>query len=175
MIAYLTYVYSEASLACRWPMKTGWFTGSGQEIEFDDLLVDIHRYLQKGGRVFVGSDSQLSVDKCIFVSAICLHGAHGTMGGKYFFRKFKEHGSQYKILKLRIMKEVNYSIEIAADLIERYPQADIEVHIDIGSSEKSQTRKYVDEFTGWTKASGFSCKTKPHAWASASVADKHTK
>lgn len=156
-------------------MKTGWFTALGREIEFEDLLKDIYSYTESGGKVFVGSDSQLSVNKCIFVTAICLHGAPGTMGGRYFFRKFKEHGSQYKFLKLRIMKEVNYSIEIALDLLERYPQSDIEVHIDIGTSEKSATRKYVDEFMGWTKTSGFVCKIKPDAWASASIADKHTK
>jgi predicted RNase H-related nuclease YkuK (DUF458 family) len=33
----------------------------------------------------------------------------------------------------------------------------------------------LDSMTGWVKAIGFDCKVKPHAWASSTIADIHTK
>ena len=41
--------------------------------------------------------------------------------------------------------------------------------------KKIETKKFVDALTGYTKSAGFACKIKPDAWASASVADKHSK
>ena len=52
---------------------------------------------------------------------------------------------------------------------------DIEIHVDIGTTAKSKTRELVDTMTKWTRGAGFKCKVKPDAWASAAVADKHTK
>ena len=51
----------------------------------------------------------------------------------------------------------------------------VEIHIDIGSTERSKTRGFVDSITGWVKGFGVDFQIKPNAWASASVADKHTK
>lgn len=154
-------------------MSCDWFTGVGKPVTLDEVYLEIDNYVSAGGKVFVGSDSQLGSETCIFATAICLHGAGA--GGKYFFKRFNSTRSPYDVLKVRIMKEVQYSIEIALDILERNPTADIEVHIDVGTSEKSKTREYVSFLKGWAKGAGFMCKVKPNAWASAAVADKHTK
>ena len=73
------------------------------------------------------------------------------------------------------MSEVHCSIEIGLIISEMFPKANVEIHIDIGSGERSRTRGYVDEFSGWVSSLGFKCKIKPDAWASFAVADKHTK
>jgi len=73
------------------------------------------------------------------------------------------------------MSEVHSSIEIGLIISEMFPDANIEIHIDIGSGEKSKTRRYVDEFSGWVRSTGLKCKIKPDSWASFAVADKHTK
>tara|TARA_Y100000034_G_C6689475_1_gene303522 strand:+ start:69 stop:542 length:474 start_codon:yes stop_codon:yes gene_type:complete len=152
-----------------------WITGSGTEIEFKDILDEIEKYISKGGKIFIGSDSQLCNNTCIFATAICLHGAQGSQGGRYFFKRFKDEGPQYSNLKLRIISEVTHSLDVAIDLMGKFPDSDIEVHVDIGRGPKSKTSIYVDHIQGWARATGLSCKVKPDAWASASVADKHTK
>ena len=155
--------------------EDSWLTGSGIMIEFDDMLDAVESYVGQGGKIFIGTDSSIGAKGCTFVTAVCLHGAPETHGGRYFFHKARYDISRYKNLKVRIMQEVQSSIEIALHVIDKNPMSDVEIHLDIGTSERSQTRVYVDELTGWTQAVGFSCKVKPDAWASAAIADRHTK
>ena len=59
--------------------------------------------------------------------------------------------------------------------MESVPDLQAEIHVDIGRTERSKTKGLVDSITGWVKGLGVTCKIKPEAWASAAVADKHTK
>ena len=70
---------------------------------------------------------------------------------------------------------MSLAIETACDVYENFPDADIEVHVDIGSSKKSKTRTMVDQVKGWVISSGFGFKIKPNSWASSTIADWHTK
>jgi len=152
-----------------------WFTGSGNSIELDSMMEVIDDYIKRGGRIFVGTDSQLNHKFCTFATAICLHGAEGSVGGRYFFKKKRKRNSSYRILRQRILQEVKHSIDVSFNLLERYPSAEIEVHVDIGQSAKSETRIFVDTVNGWLSGVGFQCRIKPDSWASSSVADCHTK
>ena len=78
-------------------------------------------------------------------------------------------------LRSRIMKEVQNSLDISMNLMEKYPSAEIEVHVDIGTTKRSATRHFVDSISGWIKGVGFNCKVKPYSWAACSIADSHTK
>tara|TARA_Y100001963_G_scaffold157907_1_gene255654 strand:- start:4846 stop:5262 length:417 start_codon:yes stop_codon:yes gene_type:complete len=138
------------------------------------MISQIEEHILGDGKVFVGTDSQLSGSSCIFVTAICLHG-NGPMKGRYYFTRSKERSPINKELRVRITAEVERSVDIGLSLIDMFPDADIEIHIDIGSTQKSKTRHLVDVMTGWAKSAGFKCMIKPNAWASASIADKHTK
>ena len=76
----------------------------------------------------------------------------------------------------RIFREVQDSIEIALNISEHIPTAKIELHLDVSPPHNGNgTSKISDMLTGYAKASGFECKIKPEAWASQSVADKHSK
>ena len=152
-----------------------WHTGSGNQISISDIMTEIEKYLADGGRIFIGTDSQLKSESCIFVTAICLHSNASTKYSTYFFKKTSEKNPTNKILRDRIMREVKRSIDISMFLLEKYPDADIEVHVDIGTSNKSPTRKFVDSVTGWLRGTGVDCKVKPNSWASSAVADHHTK
>lgn len=152
-----------------------WYTGNGCEIEFSDILSDINRHVAHGGSIFIGTDSMLRIGACTFASAICLHGASSQSGGRYFFQKSILKKEKFDILKVRIMHEVKKSIEIGLEIMEHNPDADVEIHVDIGSTKRSKTRDLKEMLIGWTVGAGFACKIKPHAWASASVADRHTK
>jgi predicted RNase H-related nuclease YkuK (DUF458 family) len=115
-------------------------------------------------------------NKCVFATAICLHGAKGQRGGKYFFRKVFDKRENFPSLVLRILKEVQDSVELCLSLSEDLPAAKIELHMDISPAHKNNgTSKIADMLTGYAAASGFKFKIKPDAWASQSVADKHSK
>ena len=152
-----------------------WFTGNGNEISYNDIIDIINIHIKGGGGIFIGTDSQLTGSKCVFASAICLYNKSINAGGRYFFSKTILRDKDFRGLKIRIMREVQRSINIGVDLLERFPLADIEVHLDIGNGERSKTKEFIDEFVGWTTAVGFSCKIKPESWASFAIADKHTK
>jgi hypothetical protein len=156
-------------------MKDRWFTGSGDPIEFSRLMDQIDGYIAEGGKVFVGTDSQIKSDACIFVTAICLHGKLDKSYAAYFFNRSILKRKPYQVLRVRIMQEVQHSVDIAMNLMEKYPEAEIEVHVDVGRTQRSETRKYADSIYGWLKGMGVECKMKPYSWASSSVADWHTK
>jgi len=152
-----------------------WYDGEGNPVSEENLFKLISAHTAQSGKVFIGTDSMLKSESCVFASAICLHGGIGQQGGRYFFNKKKTDKKNFGVLRLRIMQEVQSSIDIGLKVLERDPEVDIEIHIDVGTTHRSKTRDLVDMMKGWTKSIGFKCKVKPHAWASTSVADKHTK
>ncbi len=154
---------------------SNWFTGSGEPISFHELMLSIETYVKNGGKVFIGTDSQIKSDNCTFVTAICLYGKLDKHYATYFFNRQHLEKKGYKNLRSRIMKEVQNSIDISMDLMEKYPSAEIEVHVDVGTTNRSATRHFVDAINGWVKGIGFKCKVKPYSWASSSIADSHTK
>ena len=157
-------------------MSQLWRTGEGNTVSFNDMLAAIKRHVTKNGLIYIGTDSFISKNKCTFASAICLHGADEQVGGKYFFRKVSFTREKFGGLVQRITQEVQQSIEIALMVTDSVPDAEIELHLDISPANKQHgTSQFADMLTGFAKGSGFNVKIKPNAWASQSVADKHSK
>jgi predicted RNase H-related nuclease YkuK (DUF458 family) len=154
--------------------KSTWFFPQGTPVTFSQILDEIRLHTRNGGKVYVGCDSQLSTDTCTFATAICLHGTGGG-GGTYFFRKTRLSPKRFRVLRDRINAEVERSLDVAFLIKENVKNVDIEMHVDIGTTQRSKTRTFVDSITGWVRSAGVRCKVKPDAWASASIADKHTK
>ena len=154
-------------------MSGSWYTASGYKIDYNDMIAHIKNHVKKNEKLFIGTDSQLSALSCTFATAICLYSK--SKGGTYFFNKQKVKNKKYSTLKIRMLEEVHKTIEVAFFVLEETPTAQIEIHIDIGSTPRSKTRIYVDELKGWVTSAGFDCKIKPNAWASASIADRHSK
>jgi len=155
--------------------NTKWISGSGDTHNFTHIDKCIREHVDLGGQIFVGSDSFLTGDECVFATAICLHGATGQSGGKYFFNRTRKSRKKFSELLVRILREVQDSIDIALTIAEKFPNAPLEIHLDIGTGKNNKTGKFVNMLTAYAKNSGFTCKIKPHAWASASVADRHSK
>lgn len=151
-----------------------WHKASGETISFLEILNMIEKHTWDGGRVYVGCDSQLGSDLCTFATAICLHGGESKTS-TYFFLKDRTKNKSMKDLRLRIDAEVSRAMDAVFLIIDSVPDVQIEMHVDIGRTVRSKTRKYVDSILGWVNGTGISCKIKPDAWASASVADRHTK
>jgi predicted RNase H-related nuclease YkuK (DUF458 family) len=151
-----------------------WNTGSGDTISFENIVSIVREHSQFSGKVYIGCDSQLHTDKCVFATVICLHGGLKKTS-RYFFIKDICPADKKNILRIRINEEVSKALKVFFLLSEKIHNLDVEIHVDVGKTERSKTRKFADSIIGWVKSSGVSCKVKPNAWASASVADKHTK
>jgi predicted RNase H-related nuclease YkuK (DUF458 family) len=152
-----------------------WFTGSGDRISFEKILEIIMQHSQEDGTVYIGSDSMLQKQKCVFCTAICLLG-ETKQSNRYFIRRTKSDAKEFKTLLQRITSEVQQSIDMGMRLLEFCPTINIELHLDVSNSNKeSKTSKFADMLIGYANGSGFDCKIKPEAFAAYCVADKHSK
>ena len=152
-----------------------WHTGSGNRIQFDEILSHINDHCMTGGMVYIGCDSQITRADCVFSTVICLHGAADQKGGFYFFKREKLRRDDFPTLAVRLLKEVEKSIEMGYKILEINPNVDIEIHIDTNSKKNTKTSKFSDMLMGYAMGAGFKCKIKPDAWASNSIVDKHSK
>jgi predicted RNase H-related nuclease YkuK (DUF458 family) len=152
-----------------------WYSGAGQHTTLEEILKETIAHSKKDGGIYVGCDSLLCRDKCTFSTVICLHGADGQKGGYYYFKREKHERFSYPTMITRLLKEVELSIDIGYKILEENPNADIEIHIDANSKKGEPTARFADMLMGYAKGAGFKCKVKPDAWASNSIADKHSK
>jgi predicted RNase H-related nuclease YkuK (DUF458 family) len=157
-------------------VEKSWVTGSDNNIDFYELLNLSREYILKGSKLFIGSDSFISKQKICFATALCLHG--GEMGGRYFFFKDFVPKNQYSNLVSRITEETRRSVEIAAMLMDEYNfnPSNIELHLDVSPfGANNGTSKYSDMLKGYVQGFGVDYRLKPDAWASQTIADKHSK
>jgi len=153
-----------------------WYSGSGIPSDLDAILNEIRMHARNNGKVFIGCDSQLRKRECIFSTVVCLHGAQNQKGGFYFFNREKVHKKAFPTMLIRLTKEVQKSIDLGLQISESFPDLDIEIHIDASANSTGEkTGKFADMLMGYAKGAGFKCKIKPDAWASNSIADKHSK
>ncbi len=157
-------------------VNKNWVTGSSKNIDFYDLLKMTRQYILSGAKVFIGTDSFISKNKVCFASAVCLHGGENT--GRYFFYKEDIPKAQYTQLVSRITEETRRSVEIACLFMDEYgidPQK-IELHLDVSPfGTNNGTSKYSDMLKGYVQGFGIDYRLKPDAWASQTIADKHSK
>jgi predicted RNase H-related nuclease YkuK (DUF458 family) len=153
-----------------------WITGSNKDIDFYEMLNILKSYVSKESRIFIGTDSFISNQKVCFATAICLYG--GELPARYFFFKEKINKKSFSALVSRITEETRRSVEIGCMLMEEYgfdPQ-NIELHLDVSPfSAGNATSKFSDMLKGYVQGFGFEYQLKPNAWASQSIADKHSK
>lgn len=157
-------------------VKKSWVTGSDKQIDFYELLKLTREYVKKGAKIFIGSDSFISKEKVCFASAVCLHG--GEENGRYFFYKENVPKLQYKHLVTRITEETRRSVEIACLFMNEYgiDPKNIELHLDVSPfGTNNGTSKYSDMLKGYVQGFGVGYRLKPNAWASQTIADKHSK
>ena len=153
-----------------------WTTGSNEKITFSDLLKILKEYTQKGSKIFIGSDSFSSNSKTCFATAVCLYG--GEKRGRYFFYKDHAPKIRYTNLVSRITEETRRSVEVACFLMEKYKfdPSNIELHLDVSPFQKgAATSKYSEMLKGYVQGFGVDFRIKPNAWASQTIADRHSK
>ena len=151
-----------------------WVEGDGRFVTEDNITQSIKDHAGRNGRVYVGTDSQLNGPNCTFSTVICLHGADGQQGGRYFLRRSTVSSTNFKVMRKRITQEVSDSIEVGMRIMEDCPEAQVEIHIDVGTTPRSESRVLADSLKGYATAAGFEVRVKPDSWASM-IADKHTR
>jgi|10_taG_2_1085330.scaffolds.fasta_scaffold16792_3 hypothetical protein len=140
----------------------------------EELVEEISEYITDGGKLYIGADSMLFSQGCRFVCAVALHNPEKRIA-TYYYKKTISKSKAYQVLQNKILDEVALSIEIAQLIVLKYPDANIEVHVDVGHTHRSKTRMFLDMVRGWVLGSGFKFKHKPDSWASSSIADLYTK
>ena len=155
--------------------QTIWVSGSGEEFLFSEIVSIIQPRVSSGDKLYIGSDSFVSNKKVNFVTALCLTGLGES---RYFFKKENVPRTLYQNLVSRILEETRRSVEICEILIENNNilHEQIEIHLDVSPTHLNNgTSRFSEMLKGYVSAYGVSCKLKPNAWASQSVADKHSK
>jgi len=156
--------------------ESRWYTGKGVETPFMFVSQKVISRVSAGSKLFIGTDSFVDNNGVTFATAICVYGNNSD--SFYFFTKSKENINKYKVLISRITEEVRRTIEVA-DYFYSFKEIEsesIEVHIDASPfGTKNATSKFSEMLKGYVKGAGYECKLKPYAWASQSVADKHSK
>ena len=136
-----------------------WKDADGNDVDVEFIKKEIEDYVAQGGKIYVGTDSMLFPNKCNFATVIAFHN----------------RSAQYVELQAKILEEVSLAIQTAQFVLEMCPQADIELHIDIGTNKKrNATARFFKTIQGWVSGTGFDLRVKPDSWAS-SLADGHTK
>jgi predicted RNase H-related nuclease YkuK (DUF458 family) len=152
-----------------------WHTGSGYEISLNEVKEQLAKHISDGGKLFIGCDSFLNSNKCVFATALCLHGRPGQQGGTYFWYRRNIHAKKYQNFGFRMFQEAYNALGLALWLTEQFPDAEVEIHIDISSDPDQKSFKYGNALSGMIKGAGYTVKRKPNAWAANAVADKHSK
>ena len=159
-----------------WPTTSQWHSGSGIPFLFEDLMIVVKSHMSSSSKIFVGTDSFVSKGRVAFATAICLHG--GSKPSRYFFFKEYQNKKHYNNLSSRIIEEARRSVELSSLLITKFEinAENIELHLDVSPQHlNNETSKFSSMLKGYISGYGINCKMKPDAWASQSVADKHSK
>ena len=153
--------------------KAYWKDCDGKDYDDEFIKKEIKEYVAQGGRVYVGTDSMLLTHKCNFASVIAFHSRELNIA-RYYYKRFKTDSLKYKELQVKILEEVALAIQTAQFVLKLCPEADVELHIDIGTKKRNATARLFNAVHGWVLGTGFDLKVKPNSWAS-SLADGHTK
>lgn len=163
--------------------KAHFISPSKGKLTLSRVVEDIADYLHEDPesfyRLVIGTDSQerrINGKKVAnFITALVVHRV--GKGGRYYWK----NGSREKVHNLRqkIYKETQLSLETAEVVVPHIRKSlngsrnwDLEIHIDVG--DVGDTRDMIKEVVGMVVGNGYKARTKPNAYAAASVADKHT-
>lgn len=152
-----------------------WYNATGVHVSSDEITQIIRDHVNLGGRIFIGCDSNVVGTCCTYATAIVLYNENERRGGRYFFNRNRTQIALRSSLRTRLMTEADMSILLGIELQEEFPEARIEIHLDVSQRKENLSNGVADQVAGYAKAAGFECKLKPESWASSCVADEHTR
>jgi predicted RNase H-related nuclease YkuK (DUF458 family) len=146
----------------------------GDEISYNDFVKLAKDLESEGLNLYIGTDSQ-EFNKTITVVTCIAFYKNGIPKSSIFYFKDRISRKSMPNLKARMTMEAFQSVQVAMEMGEIY-SGEIEVHLDIGYSEKrSKTFLFKKELEQLVESQGYKCETKPNSWASSTIADRLSK
>lgn len=144
----------------------------------EDIISYVNGWLVKypSSKIAVGVDSQKIKKKnhVKYAVVIAMFYPNVESFGKGAHVIFRDEIVYDKMdLETRLMKEIEYTYEIAQYLIDNTNLTfkNLETHIDINPNRNHASNKVFKRATGWLEGCGFIVKFKPDAFVSSSLAD----
>ena len=143
---------------------------------FDDVNKIISNVLfTSQHKVIVGTDSMIRGQHYIFTTAICILCYEESCVRRYFYRRSRFDKNSFKDLYKRLIKETSDSLDLANKIKSNFPNANIEIHLDVNQNDKHKSSKYKNALLGYVQGYGFNFKLKPDSFVASCIADRHTK
>jgi predicted RNase H-related nuclease YkuK (DUF458 family) len=152
-----------------------WHNAAGESVAEEQICGVIDERVKQGSKIFIGCDSNVIGTTCTYAIAIALYNDSAKGGGRYFFTRERVQIPFQTPLRTRLMEEANLAITLGLELQEDFPDAKIEIHLDVSPHKSNLSNVMADQLAGYARAAGFDCKIKPHSWAASGVADEHTR
>ena len=155
--------------------RSKWMSPSDSRVRtFKDIVSFIRSKTDHS--IYVGCDSHAAKgtqNKYLFAVVICII-SNASGGNRYFYCR-GIHKKTFNSLKERLTEEVAFSAQIAIELNREFPNQKITLHADSSKDSKNKSAQFTDMFKNWAIGIGCNFASKPDAWASTSIADKHSK
>lgn len=158
---------------------------------FDDVFERILKFMYRNPngnyRLMVGTDSQVHVDRTLFITGIVIQNE-----GKGAWACIKKTVIPRKMLHLH--ERISYETSLTEDVVYQFTDAHknrmidvvlphiykgatftMEGHLDIGAGKRNKTREFVKEMVARLESIGVEPKIKPEAFVASSYANRFTK
>jgi predicted RNase H-related nuclease YkuK (DUF458 family) len=164
--------------------KRKWHQPDKGKIQYHEMIEWIQNKLEQDEEnlldyhLIVGTDSQKRSSKVRFVTIVALY--REGKGGMYFYTSHllpREMFGKNKNDKTRIYQEVDYSVEVANELLSDLGELILpSVHVDASPKHKKEfTSDISDNLISMIRSYGFEPCIKPFSFAASSIANKHSK
>lgn len=160
-------------------------------MSFQEVFEHIVRFMQKDPtgryRLIFGTDSQVHPTYTRFITGIVIQceskGAWACIKKVVIPRKMMnlherisyETTLTEEIVSMFTKDKKDQLIDIVLPHIYKGSSFTIEGHIDIGSTSRNKTRKFVNEMVGRMESLGIEPKIKPDSFVASSYANRYTK
>ena len=149
-----------------------WCDAGSNVIKIDNIIDYVESKKNKC-EIHIGCDSHNVKDRCIFAIVIAVY--EPTKGGTYFFARKKVERKKIPNMKMRLLREVETSIDLANFINSRVKLEKTYVHLDINPDKRYKSFQVFTSATSWVKSQGYDCVVKPNSWASSWLADAYAK
>lgn len=157
------------------------------EVVFERILKFMKRKPNGNYRLMVGTDSQVHVDRTVFITGIVIQnegkGAWACIKKTIIPRKMLhlherisyETSLTEEVVYMFTEERKNKMIDVVLPFIYKGATFTMEGHLDIGAGQRNKTRIFVQEMVSRLESIGVEPKIKPEAFVASSYANKFTK
>ena len=141
---------------------------SGDKVNYIDYVKNyIEEHKDINVEILIGTDSQNKGNNTIYSTVIVLYNP--GHGGHCIFKRWKT--KKEKIKNVRLLKEVEESLNIANELVEHNIQKPKYIDLDINPNPKYKSNEVYQTAKGWVESMGYEVRFKTIAPLVTTAAD----